>query len=236
MLRGPFFLRDGGKSCGVYSGMKIHADLLQRVVVDSASLPWVDSPVPGVRRKMLERDGEEVARATSLVEYAPGSRFSAHEHGLGEEFLVLEGVFGDEHGLYPAGVYVRNPPGSRHAPFSEAGCVLFVKLRQFQPDDMRQCVIDTRSASWRGGPWPGVEVLELHRHGSERVALYRFAPGARMGRQSHDRGVELFVLEGQGADESGVYSAGTWLRLPPGGEHTLWSDTGCVAYIKTGHL
>lgn len=75
--------------------MKIHADLSQRAVVNSEVLPWVDSPMAGVQRRMLERDGEEVARATSIVRYAPGSYFSAHTHGGGEEFLVLEGVFSD---------------------------------------------------------------------------------------------------------------------------------------------
>ena len=55
--------------------MKLHADLSQRVVVESESLDWVDSPMVGVQRRMLERDGEEVARATSIVRYAPDSHF-----------------------------------------------------------------------------------------------------------------------------------------------------------------
>lgn len=67
------------------------------------------------------------ARATSLVRYQPGSHFSAHEHGGGEEILVLDGVFEDEHGYYPAGSYLRNPPGSRHTPGSTEGCVIFVR-------------------------------------------------------------------------------------------------------------
>ncbi len=84
--------------------------------------------MPGVERRMLERDGDEVARATSLVRFAPNSAFSAHRHGGGEEFLVLEGVFSDESGDFPAGTYARNPVGSRHVPSSELGCVIFVKL------------------------------------------------------------------------------------------------------------
>jgi anti-sigma factor ChrR (cupin superfamily) len=113
----------------------INADFDRRVVIDTGAQPWITSPEPGVERRPLDRVGGEVARATSLVRYAPGSSFSAHEHGGGEEFLVLEGVFDDEHGRYPAGTYVRNPPGSRHRPFTDDGCVLFVKLRQFAPDD-----------------------------------------------------------------------------------------------------
>jgi hypothetical protein len=61
---------------------------------------------------MLDRIGDEVARATSIVRYAPASHFSPHVHDGGEEFLVLEGTFQDEHGDYPVGSYVRNPPTS----------------------------------------------------------------------------------------------------------------------------
>jgi anti-sigma factor ChrR (cupin superfamily) len=77
---------------------------------------------------MLDRIGDEVVRATSIVRYAPGSHFSAHTHGGGEEFFVLNGVFQDEHGDYPVGSYVRNPPTSSHVPGSDLGCVIFVKL------------------------------------------------------------------------------------------------------------
>ena len=69
--------------------MEINADFSQRVVVHAAQLPWVPSPMAGVERRMLDRIGDEVARATSIVRYAPGSQFSPHTHGGGEEFLVL---------------------------------------------------------------------------------------------------------------------------------------------------
>src|SRR5262249_1479709 len=141
-------------------------DFGARVVVDTAQLPWVASPLPGVERKMLERDGDEVARATSLVRYAAGSSFAPHEHGGGEEFLVLEGAFSDERGDYPAGSSVRTPPGSRHRPFSRGGCILFVKLRQMAPDDGARVAVDTAKFPWQ--PYPGAEGLDmimLHTHG-----------------------------------------------------------------------
>jgi len=84
---------------------------------------------------MLDRIGDEVARATTIVRYAPNSHFSSHVHSGGEEFIVLEGVFQDEHGDFPAGSYVRNPPTSSHTPGSEPGCVIFVKLWQYDLDD-----------------------------------------------------------------------------------------------------
>ena len=108
--------------------MQLNADLSQRAVMRSSRLDWVPSPAEGIHRKMLERDGEEVARATSIVWYAQGSQFPTHIHGGGEEILVLEGVFQDENGDYPAGTWIRSPHGSSHAPFSEKGCLIYVKV------------------------------------------------------------------------------------------------------------
>src|SRR5258708_22503350 len=123
--------------------MELNADFSQRVIVHAARLSWVPSPIPGVDRRMLDRIGDEVARATSIVRYAPGSQFSPHTHGGGEEFLVLDGVFQDEHGDFPAGTYVRNPPTSRHTPRSAPGCTLFAKLWQFDLSHRTQVGINT---------------------------------------------------------------------------------------------
>ena len=132
--------------------MRLNADFSARVVIRPVDYQWVNSPMRGVERMMLDRIGDEVARATSLVRYAPGSAFSEHVHSGGEEFLVLEGEFGDEHRLYPVGTYVRNPIGSSHTPkVGEQGCVILVKLHQFLADDQTQVVIDTRTTEWSQG-------------------------------------------------------------------------------------
>jgi anti-sigma factor ChrR (cupin superfamily) len=190
----------------------------------------------GVERKMLDRVGDEVARATSIVRYAPGSAFAPHTHELGEEFLVLSGTFEDDQGAYPAGTYVRNPPGSQHRPFSTAGCEIFVKLRQFQAGDDAQIVIDTSSAAFRPGLVPGLSVLPLHEYGSEHVALVRWAPGTRFQAHTHWGGEEILVLEGTFSDEYGDYPAGSWLRSPHLSRHQPFSDPGCLIYVKVGHL
>lgn len=216
--------------------MRINADLDQRAVVNTAELPWTDSPEAGVQRRMLERDGEEVARATTIVRFAPNSRFAAHTHGAGEEFLVLDGVFSDETGDFGPGTYVRNPPGSRHTPRSDPGCTLFVKLRQMDPDDRASVRIDTTRADWRPGEADGVQVMPLFERAPEQVMLERFAPGARGARREHPGGKEILVLEGTLEDEAGRYPAGTWLRLPPGSAHGPLSPDGCLLYVKTGHL
>lgn len=216
--------------------MLINADFSRRVVVRPGDVEWVASPTAGVERRMLDRVGGEVARATSIVRYAPRSRFPAHVHGGGEELLVLEGVFSDETGDFPAGHYVRNPPGSAHAPRTEGGCTLFVKLHQFDPDDRRRVVIDTRAAAWRPGDAAGIEVLPLHAFGRERVGLERWQAGARAVRHDHPGGEEVLVLEGGFEDEDGSFAAGTWLRSPNGSQHAPCSARGCILYVKTGHL
>lgn len=217
--------------------MRINADFAARVVVDTEALDWVPSPMAGVERRMLDRLGDEVARATSLVRYAPGSAFSAHTHGGGEEFLVLEGTFEDEYGRYPAGSYVRNPVGSSHVPAAPDGCVLFVKLWQMHPDDQTFVRTDTRSATFVDDPdVPGVARLPLHAFGDEQVRLSRLAPGTVMPTHAHPGGEEVLVLEGTLADENGTYGPGTWLRLPPGSRHAPRSETGCLLYVKLGHL
>jgi len=177
--------------------MKLHADLSQRVVIESESLDWVDSPMVGVQRRMLERDGEEVARATSIVRYAPNSHFSAHTHGGGEEFLVLDGIFSDENGDYPAGTYIRNPVGSTHTPFSKKGCTILVKLWQMHPDDQQRVAIATKESPWANGLVKGLQVMPLHSYGTENVALVKwdvgtyFQPHMHLGsRLSAKKGIE----------------------------------------------
>jgi len=216
--------------------MKLHADLNQRAIAHTPDLPWVDSPIPGVQRRMLERDGEEVARATSLVRYAPGSQFSPHTHGGGEEFLVLEGVFSDNHGDYSAGTYVRNPVGSTHTPSSREGCTILVKLWQMHPDDQQRVVVDTQQSEWFPGLVEGLQVLPLHNFGTEQVALVKWAPGTHFQAHRHWGGEEIFVLEGVFEDEFGTYPQGTWMRNPSGSTHTPFSREGCLIYVKTGHL
>ena len=214
----------------------LRADFSRREVVDTRLMPWEASPLAGVDRKPLDRIGGEVARATSIVRYAAGSHFDAHEHPLGEEFLVLLGTFSDEWGDYRAGTYVRNPPGSSHRPFSRDGCEIFVKLRQFVPDDRKRILIDTRRTAWLPGLVPGLSVLPLHQHGVESVALVRWAPGTRFKAHSHWGGEEILVLDGVFSDEYGDYPTGTWLRNPHRSMHTPFSEQGCLIWVKVGHL
>ena len=216
--------------------MKLNNDNQLKVTINALEMSWVRSPVNGIDRKMLERDGDEIARATSLVRYAPNSSFTPHQHELGEEFLVLDGVFEDEHGQYPAGTYVLNPPGSSHTPFTESGCTLFVKLRYQNPSDTERVVIHTLSAEWHQGLVPGLKVMPLSIYGTTHTALVRWAPGTYFNPHRHVGGEEIYVVDGVFEDEHGRYPKGCWLRSPHMSAHKPFSVEGCTILVKTGHL
>ena len=218
---------------------RLNADIARPVVVDTASMAWQASPSPSVWRKRLELSGPvEAGRVTSIVRYARDSEFLAHEHPDGEEILVLEGTFSDQHGDYPAGSFLLNPEGFVHAPFSREGCVLLVKLRQYPGLDRPQIAIDTNTAPWQPGALPGVSVLPLYADDTypETIRLVRFAPGTRSPDHVHDGGEEMFVLDGALADSDGHYETGCWARFPPGSHHAAFSEQGCTLYVKSGHL
>ncbi|WP_298839938.1 cupin domain-containing protein [uncultured Roseobacter sp.] len=217
--------------------MELNADFSKRAVVHAAQIPWKPSPMAGVDRRMLDRIGDEVARATSIVRYAPGSHFSAHTHTGGEEFFVLEGVFQDEHGDFPAGTYVRNPPTTSHTPGSREGCVIFVKLWQFDMQDRNQFRVDTNVDSYTGVDGaPGVTRLALHSDDNEDVCTEHWAPGARLLLEAPD-GMEVLVLNG-GFEESGeAFSKDSWLRLPCGSAtDAVAGPDGAKVWIKRRHL
>jgi anti-sigma factor ChrR (cupin superfamily) len=215
--------------------VRINAEFAEKAVVVPTDTDWVRSPESGVERLMLDRIGDEVARATSLVRYAADSSFARHEHGAGEEFLVLDGVFSDEHGDYGVGTYVRNPPGSGHSPYSKSGCRLLVKLRQFDPEDLKQLVVDTADDAI----WPehcGQGVLELHEYGNERVMMIRLAAGDRLPTDSDPGGIEILLVNGSIDDEGSELAAESWIRIPAGQKNRLTAISDCLLWVKTGHL
>ena len=213
----------------------LNMDFTQRVVIETQAQDWQPSPMPGVWRKPLAREDAERGHATSVVRYDPGASFAEHGHPLGEEILVLEGTFSDQTGDYQAGTYFRNPEGFRHAPFSEAGCVLLVKLHQFQSGDDKHVVIDTRATPWLPGHG-GLKVMPLHEFAGEHVALVHWPEHERFQRHTHVGGEEIYVVSGEFIDEHGRYPAGTWIRSPHMSVHSPWVEQETVLWVKTGHL
>lgn len=214
--------------------MDLRADFSKREVVHTANEPWQASPMKGVDRRMLDRIGDEVARATTIVRYAPGSHFSAHTHTGGEEFIVLEGTFQDEHGDYPAGTYVRNPPTTSHTPGAADGCVIFVKLWQFDMADRNQFRVDMEAAL--GPEEDGLRRAVLHKDGREQVTYLTAKPGARIVVDTLG-GLEMLVIRGAVADGTQILEQHAWLRLPDGMLLDLVAGgDGASIWIKTGHL
>ncbi len=216
----------------------LNTDFSERAVMNIDDMEWLASPSRTVWRKRFDLLDGEFSRVTSVVRYDSGSSFPAHDHPEGEEILVLDGVFSDEHGDYPAGTYLLNPKGFRHAPFSREGCTIFVKLCQFAGDGREHIAIDTSEAEWRPARIDGVTMMPLYEHPDypEKIALYRFAPGASVPLHDHPGGEEVFVIDGAIEDEHGRCPAGTWLRMPPGSSHAPFSKEGCTLYVKMGHL
>lgn len=216
--------------------MLLNDDLSDRTLVHAGALDWVQSPAKGVERRMLFRIGDEKARATSIVRYAPGSRFARHGHPGGEEFLVLEGTFQDETGDFTVGTYVRNPPTSGHAPGSEPGCTIFVKLWQFRAAD-RERVVRFPGEGKRAPLRAGVgSSLILFDSPAERVLLEDWQPNAEV-ELANREGLELLVLGGGFMDGSDTLGRWSWLRLPPGDPlHARVGPEGASVWLKLAPL
>lgn len=214
--------------------MQINSDFSSAAMVHTDRLAWTPSPMAGVDRRMLDRIGGEVARATSIVRYAPGSRFSAHTHRGGEEFIVLDGVFQDEYGDFPAGTYVRNPPTTAHTPGSDSGCTIFVKLWQFDPNDRNQ--FHKRMVDELASPVDGVAMATLHEDAQESVTYSHLDAGASLSMEAPG-GIEMLVIDGSVVVANDTLGKHGWLRLPEG-EALVASARpgGAKLWIKSGHL
>ena len=217
--------------------MRLNADFSEHARVIPQAEAWICSPESGVDRLMLDRIGDEVARATSIVRYAAGSRFSRHLHEQGEEFLVLDGIFSDETGDYPTGMYIRNPPGTGHAPHSIDGCRILVKLRQFDPADTTPVTIDTTAvAGWQKLRNEKSQFLPLHTFGAERVCMLRTAAGNELPIDSNSGGVEVFIVSGSVEHGHLQLPVESWLRFPPDAAVELQAKDDATVWVKSGHL
>lgn len=213
----------------------LNMDFSKNIVIHTAEMEWVASPHPKVLRKPLERESAESGHTTSVVQYLEDASFNAHPHPLGEEIFVISGTFSDETGDYPAGTYLRNPPGSQHSPFSKDGCVIFVKLNQFHPEDLKTIRINTNEDLWRQGHG-NLRVFPLHEFRGAGTALVKWPAGEKFIPHSHFGGEEIFVLSGTFKDEYGEYPAGTWIRNKHLSNHHPYVDEETIILVKTGHL
>ncbi len=217
--------------------MDVNADFKIRVSVHAAQDPWMASPMPGVERRMLDRLGDEVGRATTIVRYAPGSSFFAHSDPGGEEFIVIDGVFQDEHGDFTVGSYVRNPPNSRHTPSAAEGATIMVKLWQFDPEDRQTVRLQTQDmAAEPVSGCEGVSAIPLYKDAREHVRIEIWDAGTVRSVDGH-KGFEVFVLEGGFAEGNETFGQDSWLRLPVGHAfECMAGPEGARVWIKSEHL
>lgn len=219
--------------------LHLNDDFSQRVVADSSAMGWEASPSPTVWRKRLAHSGAaEAGAVTSIVRYDADSAFPEHGHPDGEEIFVLDGVFSDQSGDYPAGSFLLNPEGFRHAPFSKQGCVIFVKLRQYGGATRERIAINSENLDWQPGPNPGTWFKPLYTQVGfpERIVLIRLDPGAGPIAHEHPGGEEILILDGAIEDEDGRYATGAWLRSPAGSRHAPFSRTGGTMLVRQGFL
>ncbi len=214
---------------------QLNMDLSAQITVLPDQHQWVTSPADGVSRMPLEREHMESGHTTSLVIFEPGSSFPPHEHPMGEEIFVLEGMFSDENGDYPAGTYIRNPPGSRHKPFTREGCALFVKLDQFHPDDKESVVITEEQRKWQQGIG-NLKVLPLHAFETQSTALVYWPENEVFQPHTHWGGEEILVLKGEFCDEYGKYPKHSWIRNPHLSKHYPFVEQETLILVKVGHL
>jgi len=223
------------ESKGSADDLRLNMDFEKPVCILPEQFEWTASPADGVSRVPLERMSAESGHKTSFVRFRPGSYFPAHQHPLGEEIYVLEGVFSDQFGDYPAGSYLRNPPGSSHRPFTEEGCTLFVKLDQFDMNDKEKVVLRPAEQQWRPGIG-GLQVAPLHSYGTESTALVFWPANEVFQRHAHYGGEEIVVIKGEFTDEYGQYPAGSWIRSPHLSEHFPRVKEETLILVKVGHL
>lgn len=217
--------------------MTINGDLTVRASAHTDSMEWTSSPSGTVWRKRLHLVGPaESGQVTSIVRYEPDSSFPLHDHPDGEEIFVLDGVFSDEAGDWPAGTYLLNPEGFRHTPHSVPGCLLFVKLRQYPGRDRRHVAQSTADLPWHDTDVPGVDQKALYEQAgySDTVRLERWHAGTVLPRRSLPLGAEWLVIDGSFTESGEAFGRHDWLRLPAGKTFAPATTNGCTVYIKEG--
>ena len=215
----------------------LNGNMRIRAVVDTTKLDWTASPSGTVERKRVHLvGGPESGQVTSVVRYLPGAAFPEHDHPEGEEIFVLEGTFSDQLGHATAGMHVFNPEGHRHAPYSEEGCLILVKLRQYAGEGRTYQRVVTGDLEWQPTHATGVRAKLIYEDPRfpDRTSLEEWEAGASPGPRVFEGGVEIFVIEGELTEGDAHYQAGTWLRCPDGDTLDARTAERTILYVKTG--
>mmetsp|Transcript_135455 Transcript_135455/g.377275 ORF Transcript_135455/g.377275 Transcript_135455/m.377275 type:complete len:305 (-) Transcript_135455:80-994(-) len=232
------------KSQKAQAWVELNANKSETCLVNTDTQEWIETPAKGVYRKLIERLGGEVARATTVVRFDAGKSFPSHTHGGGEEFIVLEGAWHDEWATQPKYTYVRNYIGSTHQPtIGDSGCTIMVKLRQMAHEhkepEHTQWDISVHNANWkRRSSSQGCKTLTVFTSPLEEVHFEHWEPGAAGILEVPPKGMESFVVEGSFTDELGEHRAWSWTREAVAGvrRRLVAGPKGCLLYVKSKHL
>lgn len=216
--------------------MNVNDDFSQRIVMHGSQIPWEEAAA-GLYRQRLDRVVGNYERATTIVRCDSNCVISSHEHNGGEELLVLEGTYEDEYGSWPKGSYVRNPPGSIHSPHSDSGCIVFMKLWQFDPYDRSYIHTNINKLEYiEPRKRLGVAVASLYQSSHESVRIEKWSPHAHIEFAS-DGGAEVFIIEGSVTEACDHLKRHSWLRMPASGQVSATAGPdGALVWVKTNHL
>jgi anti-sigma factor ChrR (cupin superfamily) len=220
----------------IWEPQKNHTNLLTRAAVLPTSLTWYQTNYTGIWFRCFESDNEiQEHPVTMLTRFDPGGFFQLHGHPGGEEILVLQGIFEDEIGIHTPGTYMLNPEGFIHRPYSNEGCLTFVKLRQHGGKTRNQVRTNIYESPWQSGIIPKIEVKTLYQQIGypEKVWVERWQPHTKLSNIVETEVKEIFLIEGSWSDALGNYPTGSWLRYPPNYPYSPASETGCLLYVKT---
>ncbi|MBD2437123.1 cupin domain-containing protein [Nostoc sp. FACHB-110] len=223
-------------SLSLWQPQKINHDSFSRAAVLSNSLTWYKTLHTGILFGCFESDQDVQSHpVTMLTKFEPGGFFGLHGHPGGEEILVLQGNFQDETGVHPPGTYLLNPEGFIHRPYSDEGCLTFVKLRQHGGKTRRQVRVNIFELPWQAGIIPEIKVKLLYEQMDypEKVWIEQWQPGTALSNVVENEVKEIFVIEGTWSDELGDYPAYSWVRYSPHCPYSPASKNGCLIYVKT---
>jgi hypothetical protein len=233
--------------------VELNSDKTKRQLVKTSDIEWVGaSQAGGVYRKMIERRGGEVARATTVVKFDPDQSFPRHTHAGGEEFVVLDGVWRDDYGSFGKYSYIRNYIGSGHTPsIGPEGCIILVKLRQMsvmsndEPEHRNWPDLDPESVWNQGKPYSNglakQTKLPLFSNELEQTAVHVWAKNSTIELEVPPRGIEIFVVDGTFSSDMGAHDKWSWCRLPNDSQSSVvfkvqTCEDDVYIWTKEGHL
>lgn len=103
----------------------------------------------------------------------------------------------------------------------------------FNEDTAGSSFVDPAQLPWQPSDTPGFDIVTLfcNRTTGESTVLMKVAPGAFADVHAHEMLEEIYVLEGEFADQTQRYAKGHYCIREAGALHTATSPTGCLVLL-----